>query len=92
MGPLSLVGYGERDVSLTSTVFLGWKWHNTQVYFDPEVAGGRGFSGTKGMANFTNGEITRVASTTPKPYIARLYVTQDFGFGEQREVFASDAN
>jgi high affinity Mn2+ porin len=92
MGPLSLVGYTEKDVSLTSTVFLGWRRHNTQIYFDPEVAGGRGFSATNGIADFTNGEITRVAATTPKPYIARLYVTQDFGFGEKREVFASDAN
>jgi high affinity Mn2+ porin len=91
-GPLSLVGRAEKDVSLTSTVFLGWRRGNTQVYFDPEVAGGRGFSATNGIANFTNGEITRVAATAPKPYIARLYVTHDFGFGDQREMFASDAN
>ena len=91
-GPLSLVGRTEKDVSLTSTVFLGWRHHNTQVYFNPEVAGGRGFSATNGIANFTNGEITRVAATAPKPYIARLYITQDFGFGDQREMFASDAN
>jgi high affinity Mn2+ porin len=91
-GPLSLVGRTEKDVSLTSTVFLGWRRHNTQFYFDPEVAGGRGFSATNGIADFTNGEITRVAATTPKPYIARLYVTQDFGFGDQRETIAPDAN
>jgi high affinity Mn2+ porin len=91
-GPLSLVSRGETDASFTSTVFFGWKRKNTQFYFDPEVAGGRGFSATNGIADFTNGEITRVAATTPKPYIARLYVTQDFGFGEQREIIASDAN
>ena len=34
----------------------------------------------------------RVASATPKPYIARLYVTQDFGFGTERENFESDEN
>jgi high affinity Mn2+ porin len=92
VGPLSLVGYGERDASLTATVFMGWRWHHTQVYFDPEIAGGRGFSATNGIANFTNGEITRAASATPKPYIARLYVTHDFGFGDERETFTSDAN
>ena len=59
-GPLSLVSVAEKDVSLTSTVFLGWRRHNTQVYFDPEVAGGRGFSGTNGIADFTNVVITRV--------------------------------
>jgi hypothetical protein len=91
-GPLSLVSVVEKDVSLTSTVYLGWKWRNTQFYFNPEVAGGRGFSGTNGIANFTNGEITRVALATPKPYIARLYVTHDFGFGDEREIIASNAN
>jgi len=91
-GPLSLVSVAEKDVSLTSTVYLGWRWKNTQFYFNPEVAGGRGFSGTNGIADFTNGEITRVASPTPKPYIARLYLTHDFGFGDGREIITSDAN
>jgi high affinity Mn2+ porin len=91
-GTFSLVGRPEADASITSTLYLGLKLKNTQFYFNPEVAGGRGFSATNGIANFTNGEITRVAATTPKPYIARLYVTQDFGFGERRETVASDAN
>ncbi|HJT89924.1 MAG TPA: carbohydrate porin [Bryobacteraceae bacterium] len=64
----------------------------TQFYFDPEIAGGRGFSGTNGIANFPNGEMPRVTAAAPKPYIARLYVTQDFGFGDERETISSDAN
>jgi high affinity Mn2+ porin len=83
----------ERDVSLTSTLFFGFRpAANTFVYFDPELAGGRGFSGVNGIANAPNGELPRVASATPKPYIARLYVTQDFAFGTQRERFDSDEN
>ena len=59
----------------------------------PRLAGGRGFSGTNGVANFPNGEMPRVATATPKPYLARLYVTQDFGFGDAREVhLESDEN
>jgi len=78
---------------LTSTLFFGLRLaENTQLYFDPELAGGRGFSGTNGIANFPNGEMPRVATATPKPYLARLYVTQDFGFGEARETIESDAN
>ena len=65
---------------------------NTLFVFDPEIAGGRGFSGTNGIANFPNGEMPRVATATPKPYIARLYVTQDFGFGDARESVESDEN
>jgi high affinity Mn2+ porin len=92
-GPLSLLPHFEADVSLTSTVFFGWRpFRNTQVYINPELAGGRGFSDTNGIANFPNGEITRVAAARPTPYVARAYVTQDFGFGEEREVITSDEN
>jgi high affinity Mn2+ porin len=92
-GPNSLRNYMERDVSLTTTLFLGLRLaRNTSVYFDPEIAGGRGFSGVNGIANAPNGELPRVASATPKPYLARLYVTQDFGFGDETEPVESAEN
>lgn len=92
-GPFSLRDYMERDVSLTTTLFLGIRLEkNTALYFDPEIAGGRGFSGVDGLANSSNGELPRVASATPKPYIARLYVTHDFGFGTEEESFESEEN
>ena len=92
-GPFSLQDYPERDVSLTTTLFLGLRLEkNTQLYFDPEIAGGRGFSGVNGLANSSNGELPRVASATPKPYLARLYVMHDFGFGDEREDVDSDEN
>jgi len=85
-GPNSLQNYPERDVSLTSTLFFGWRWgQNTQLYFDPEIAGGRGLSSVTGIANFPNGEMPRIDSATPKPYIARLFVSHDFGFGAEQE-------
>jgi high affinity Mn2+ porin len=92
-GPLSLLDHPEREVSLTTTLFLGLRvGRNTQFYFDPEIAGGRGFSGVNGIANAPNGELPRVASATPKPYIARLYVSHDFGFGPEKETVSSDEN
>jgi high affinity Mn2+ porin len=91
-GPLSLISHPEAEVSLTTTAYLGLKLSNTQFYFNPEVAGGRGFSGTNGIADFPNGEMPRVATATPKPYLARLYVTQDFGFGAKRDVIEPDMN
>ncbi len=83
-GPLSLSNHSEYDVSLTSTVFLGLRLTNsTRFYVDPEIAGGRGFSGVDGIANSPNGELPRVATATPKPYLARAYLVQDFsGFGD----------
>jgi len=92
-GDNSLEDYAERDVSLTSTIFFTWRLAgNTTFTFDPEVAGGRGFSAVTGLANPTNGELPRVASATPKPYIARIYVSRDFGFGDERENVEADAN
>ena len=92
-GPFSLQDHIERDVSLTTTLFLGLRLEkNTALYFDPEIAGGRGFSGVDGLANSSNGELPRVASATPKPYVARLYVSHYFGFGNVTESIESDEN
>src|SRR5260370_21058732 len=92
-GTNSLQNAPERDVSLTTTLFFGLRLEkNTQLYVDPEMAGGRGFSGVTGLANYSNGELPRVTSATPKPYFARVYVTHDFGFGAEKETSASDAN
>ena len=92
-GPFSLQNYTERDVSLTTTLFLSLRAEkNTVVVFDPEIAGGRGFSGVDGLANSSNGELPRVATATPKPYVARLYVTHDFSLGGPTEDSESDAN
>jgi high affinity Mn2+ porin len=92
-GPFSLQNYPERDVSLTTTLFFGIRLEkNTVLYFDPEIAGGKGFSGVDGLANSSNGELPRVASATPKPYLARLYISHDFGFGSEKESFESAEN
>ena len=91
--PFSLQDYAERDVSITTTLFFDWRVEqNTFLIFDPEIAGGRGFSGVDGIANQPNGEIPRVAAATPKPYIARLLVQHDFPFGSKMEHQDSDEN
>jgi high affinity Mn2+ porin len=91
--PFSLQGHPEAEASLTTTLFFGLRLAtNTLLYFDPEIAGGRGFSGATGLANSPNGEMPRVQTATPKPYLARLYFTQDFGFGSERENTESDEN
>jgi high affinity Mn2+ porin len=92
-GPLSLQDYPERDVSLTSTLFFTARLQqDTFLVFDPEIAGGRGFSNVDGIADQPNGEIPRVSTATPKPYIARLFIQHDFGFGPEKERQESDEN
>jgi high affinity Mn2+ porin len=92
-GTLSLRDHTERDVSITTTLFFTARLEqNTFFVFNPEIAGGKGFSEVNGIADFPNGEIPRVASATPKPYLARLYVQHDFGFGRKKERQESDQN
>jgi hypothetical protein len=92
-GRFSLQDNLERDVSLTATLFLTvLLGANTQLIFNPEIAGGKGFSGVSGIGDPPNGEIPRVASAMPKPYLARLLVSHDFGFGTETEKVESDAN
>ncbi len=92
-GAKSLHNTPERDVSLTTTIFFSWRLtEHTQLTFDPEIAGGRGFSGVSGVANAPNGELPRAATATPKPYLARLYVSHDFGFGDEQEPIEGDEN
>ncbi len=80
-------------MSLTTTLFFGLRLdQNTQFYFDPEIAGGRGLSRVDGLANAPNGELPRIQTATPKPYIARLYISHDFGFGSEKEHIESDSN
>src|SRR5579875_373982 len=92
-GALSLQDYPEYDVSLTTTLFFAARLEqNTVFVFNPEMAGGRGFSGVNGLANAPNGELPRVASATPKPYIARLFVQHDFALGKKKEHIERDEN
>jgi high affinity Mn2+ porin len=89
----SLQDYAERDVSLTTTLFFTLRLEqNTFLIFNPEIAGGKGFSGVNGIADQPNGEIPRVASATPKPYLARYVIQHDFGFGPAKERQENDQN
>ena len=64
-------------LSVTATVFFGLRlWKGAEIYFNPEVSGGEGFSQTAGLAGATNGETFRVGSATPKVYVARLFLRQ----------------
>ena len=64
-------------LSLTTTLFLGRKlWKGAVFYFNPEVAGGKGIGGAKGIAGFPNGETFRIGNPAPTLYTARAYLQQ----------------
>jgi high affinity Mn2+ porin len=89
-GQNSLLENEPAATSMTGTVFLDVRlWEcgssSTELVFNPEIAGGTGFSNTSGIAGFPNGEITRVGAIEPTPYIARLFVRQTWGLDGERE-------
>jgi high affinity Mn2+ porin len=92
-GDNSLSNQKETATSLTGTLFMGAKlWKGAALYFNPEIAGGEGFSSTLGLAGFTNGETFRIGSSKPAVYIARAYITQRFEWGNQSNYVEDDKN
>ncbi len=92
-GPNSLPAHAENRASLTVTVFLTYRVNSwTELVFDPEIAGGKGFGEVTGIAGFTNGEIPRVASATPALYPARGYVRNTFALGPETEAAEGGPN
>src|SRR5436305_180313 len=63
-GVNSLRPIRETDSSLTATLFFTLRHKKTELTFNPELAGGKGFSGASGIAGFPNGEIPRVGKPT----------------------------
>jgi len=97
IGRNSLVPNEAAANTMTGTVFFAARlWesarNDSQLIFNPEIAGGAGFSKTSGIAGFPNGEATRVGVENPTPYVARLYLRQTFGFGGEREWAGDDVN
>jgi high affinity Mn2+ porin len=85
-GPNSLLPNEPAAMSITSTLFLDTRlWEGGELIFNPEIAGGTGFSNSSGIAAFPNGEITRVGVVEPTPYIARLFLRQTLGLGGGQE-------
>jgi high affinity Mn2+ porin len=92
-GDNSLSTIKETQTSLTTTFFGGARlWKGASAYFNPEMSGGSGLSKTLGVAGFPNGETFRVGGAEPKIYIARLYFSQNFEWGKEKDTLADDVN
>ncbi|RFM25624.1 carbohydrate porin [Deminuibacter soli] len=91
-GPNSLVDSAEKGLlSVTTTLFAGKRlWKNAAVYFNPEIAGGSGMSGAKGIAGFPNGETFRIGNPAPALYVARAYLQQHIALANATYVQAND--
>src|SRR6195952_4234239 len=76
-GQNSFSSKSARAYSVTTTAFIGRKlWPGASLYFNPEMAGGEGLSGTLGIAGFPNGETFRIGDPKTLVYVARLFLRQ----------------
>ncbi|MFO1459026.1 MAG: carbohydrate porin [Verrucomicrobiota bacterium] len=92
-GQNSMVTDEPIRTTYTATLFLGARlWHGGEAYVNPEIAGGRGLSGTVGAAGFPNGEATRVGDPAPSVYLARLFLRQTVALSDATEVVEPEKN
>ncbi|HTI08326.1 MAG TPA: carbohydrate porin [Puia sp.] len=93
-GQNSLSSKGERAYSVTTTLYLGRKlWQGAALYFNPEMAGGKGIGSTLGIAGFPNGETFRIGNPEPTVYVARIFLRQHISLDKDHyEEIGDDVN
>lgn len=93
-GMNSLGPGADRMFTFSLTGHWGHRFESgAELYLNAEMAAGDPFArNLVGLGSFTNGEITRAAGTTPKPYLQRLFWRQTWNQGGEREWLASDFN
>ena len=88
----SLRGEREWSYTFTSTLFLGARAGETELYFNPEFVQGDPLSSLHGLGGFTNGEAQRSAGPSLRGYRARLFARHTWNLGGQWEEQASEQN
>jgi high affinity Mn2+ porin len=92
-GPNSMSASSESATALVSTLYADRRlWPGGEFLFNPEISGGKGLSGTHGVAAFPTGIVYRVGDPAPVVYVARLAISQTFGLGGGRVVNEGGAN
>ena len=81
-GPNSLRPVAEGATSVVMDLFAAVRlWPGADACLQPELSGGRGLSGTLGVAAFPSGEVYRVGDPTPAVTVARFFLRQTIGLG-----------
>jgi len=91
-GTNSLSAARERGYTFSSTLFLGGRLGDTELYFNPEFVQGLPFSELHGLGGFSNGENQRGSGTKLRGYKARLFLRQTWNLGGEMEEQASEPN
>jgi high affinity Mn2+ porin len=92
-GASSLSGASQIRNTASATVFLGGQlWRGGEIYFNPELMQGFGLSDVHGVAAFPNGEAQKSSFLFPRFNAARLFLSQTFGFGGEKEIVEDGPN
>ncbi len=92
-GPSSLSSTGQIRNTASATVFLGRRlWRGGEIYFNPEFMQGFGLSDVHGVAAFPNGEAQKSSFLFPRFNAARLFLSQTFGWGGEKEIVEDGPN
>lgn len=92
-GTNSLDPGNRGDETVTGDLFFGARpWAGAELWADPEVDQGFGFSDTLGIAAFPSGEAYKVGSSVPYFRLQRLFFRQTFDLGGEEEEDKPAAN
>jgi high affinity Mn2+ porin len=92
-GANSLTGGAQFRNTVSATMFVGARpWDGAELYVNPELMQGFGLDDTHGVAGFPNGEAQRSNFPVPRFNVARLYLSQTFGLGGEREAVEDGPN
>jgi high affinity Mn2+ porin len=85
-GAQSLSGSSQFKNTVSATAFLGLRlWHGGEFYFNPEIMQGFGLNNTHGVAGFPNGEAQKSNFPIPRLNVARIFLSQTFALGKEKE-------
>jgi len=90
-GAESLSPKNDSRETITLNPDFGYRpWAGAEAYFDPEWDQGFGLDRATGLAGFPNGDSQKGGFHTPKFNVARLFISQTFGFGGEQEYIDPD--
>lgn len=89
----SLLGGGEGRETFDATLFAGVRlWKGAELWINPEIDQGFGFSDTHGVAGFPTAESFKLGSTYPYARIQRAFVRQTIDLGGESQKVEDDIN
>ncbi len=91
-GPNSLRADSEVKETISLDLYGGLRlWRGAEAHADLLVWQGLGFSDTRGVEGFPNGEAFRLGSEVPNINLARVFLRQDFGLGSDHQAAEDSA-